>query len=106
MKMPNPATFPLLRADPHKWGPGRIHMIDEQNAHTYCGKSLGTLSGTKFSGPQRIVTCKLCIRSNRYPRPGRFVGPPMKPHAVALVLQAVAGGAMWFAALWAVGVIC
>jgi hypothetical protein len=40
--------FPLLRADPHHWGAGLVHLIDEETDQTLCGKSPGGCPGTKF----------------------------------------------------------
>jgi hypothetical protein len=55
--------FPLLRADPHKWGRGAIHLIDEERDQTRCGKSPGACPGTKFWGTQQEITCKTCLAS-------------------------------------------
>lgn len=54
---------PLLKADPHKWGQGLVHLIDEERDQTLCGKSRGGCPGTKFWGPRRQITCKSCLRS-------------------------------------------
>lgn len=54
---------PLLRADPHRWGAGLVHLIDEEKDQTYCGKSPGGCPGTKFRGPRERITCKSCLRS-------------------------------------------
>lgn len=55
--------IPLLRADPHKWGRGAIHQIDEDKDQTVCGKSPGACPGTKFYGTKEQITCKICLRS-------------------------------------------
>jgi len=53
---------PLLRADPHRWGSGLIHLIDVENDKTYCGKPPRTCPGTKFQGGRDQITCKACLR--------------------------------------------
>jgi hypothetical protein len=54
---------PLLRADPHRWGNGLVHQIDDGRDTTLCGKSPAVCPGTRFSGPQSQITCKVCRRS-------------------------------------------
>lgn len=56
-------SLPLLRADPHRWGAGLVHLIDAEKDQTYCGKSPGGCPGTKFQGGHDDVTCKTCLRS-------------------------------------------
>ena len=58
-----PSLVPLLRADPHHWGAGLIHLIDEEKDQTYCGKSPGGCPGRKFYGGRDKITCKSCLRS-------------------------------------------
>jgi hypothetical protein len=53
---------PLLRADPHRWGAGLVHLIDEERDQTWCGKSPGGCPG-KLWGPREAITCKSCLRS-------------------------------------------
>lgn len=54
---------PLLRADPHRWGAGLVHLIDQDKDQTLCGKSPGGCPGTKFWGRRDKITCKSCLRS-------------------------------------------
>jgi len=56
-------TVPLLRADPHNWGSGRVHEIDDERDQTLCGKSPANCPGTRFDGSRRQVTCRGCQRS-------------------------------------------
>lgn len=55
--------IPLLKAEPHKWGHGLIHQIDEERDQTLCGKSPGGCPGTRFWGSTSQITCKACLRS-------------------------------------------
>ena len=54
---------PLLRADPHRWGAGLIHLIDPDRDQTMCGKSPGGCPGTKFYSTRDRITCRSCLRS-------------------------------------------
>lgn len=56
-------TVPLLRADPHNWGNGHVHEIDDERDQTLCGKSPSNCPGTRFRGPRSQITCKGCQRS-------------------------------------------
>ena len=53
----------LLRADPHRWGNGLVHQIDDGRDSTLCGQSPARCPGTRFSGPQSLITCKRCKSS-------------------------------------------
>ena len=55
--------LPLLRADPHNWGQGLVHLIDAERDQTMCGKSPGGCPGTKFLGTTEKITCRSCLRS-------------------------------------------
>jgi len=56
--------LPLLRADPHRWGPGSVHQIDpDREAQTLCGKYLSRCPGTKFKGFGDEITCNVCLKS-------------------------------------------
>lgn len=54
---------PLLRADPHQWGSGRVHEIDEDIDKTLCGQTPAKCPGRKFYGRRDEITCKGCVRS-------------------------------------------
>lgn len=54
---------PLLRADPHRWGSGLVHLINVERDQTWCGKSPGGCPGTKFYGDLDDITCKSCLRA-------------------------------------------
>lgn len=56
-------SLPLLRADPHNWGRGLVHLIDDERDQTMCGKSPGGCPGTKFLGTTDKITCRSCLRS-------------------------------------------
>jgi 5-methylcytosine-specific restriction endonuclease McrA len=52
----------LLRAAPHQWGAGRVHLLDtEKTDRTYCGKTASECGGTQFIGRRDQITCKLCL---------------------------------------------
>jgi hypothetical protein len=53
----------LLRADPHRWGNGLVHQIDDGRDSTLCGQSPARCPGTRFDGPQSLITCKRCKSS-------------------------------------------
>jgi hypothetical protein len=52
-----------LRADPHKWGAGAIHLLDPINGKTICGKDRQVCPGMPLLGQIEEITCKGCIRS-------------------------------------------
>jgi len=58
-----PESLPLLRASPHRWGPGMVHQIDAEQGQTFCGKSFSRCPGEKFNGASDLITCKVCVRS-------------------------------------------
>jgi 5-methylcytosine-specific restriction endonuclease McrA len=60
---PDDSRLPLLRADPHQWGAGAVHLIDVQRGLTRCGKGPGVCPGKKFWGELEQVTCKICLAS-------------------------------------------
>jgi hypothetical protein len=52
----------LWHADPHKYGHGKIHIIDRDNSDkTYCGQLLKACPG----GPAKttMATCKICLNA-------------------------------------------
>lgn len=56
-------NLPLLRAHPHQWGSGHVHLIDPDRDQTICGQSPARCPGDKFHGTLEQVTCKACHRS-------------------------------------------
>lgn len=55
----NDRTPQLWAADPHKFGPGKIHLIDlDKPEQTYCGKMLAAFSGRPFFTGE--ATCLMC----------------------------------------------
>lgn len=52
----------LYQADPHEFGPGKVHLIDAENLErTLCGKWLRAVPGkTTTSGRG---TCKICLNA-------------------------------------------
>jgi hypothetical protein len=56
--------YQLWKADAHKWGEGKTHIVigadATENARTRCGKYLHTLPGTGHYGPIGQVTCNGC----------------------------------------------
>jgi hypothetical protein len=53
----------LLRADPHDWGMGHVHEIDDERDQTLCGKNPARCPGKRFQGTRALVTCRGCQRS-------------------------------------------
>lgn len=56
-------SVPLLRADPHRWGSGRVHQIDRERDQTMCGKTPANCPGTAFQGAHDQITCQACLRA-------------------------------------------
>lgn len=49
----------LWAADPHRFGPGKVHAIDhDRPLQTYCGKVMSAFPGKPVSSGS--VTCKVC----------------------------------------------
>lgn len=49
----------LWAADPHQFGPGKVHALDpERDGQTYCGKLTAAFPGKPVSSGK--VTCKIC----------------------------------------------
>jgi hypothetical protein len=57
-----PGPTRLLVADAHKFGPGKIHILDRED-RTLCGRSLDSCPGQIRKGHEDDVTCQLCARS-------------------------------------------
>jgi len=53
----------LLRAHPHAWGPGAIHLVNEGTGRTWCGKELSTIPGDIFRAFNQEITCRSCKKS-------------------------------------------
>lgn len=54
--------YALWAADPHQFGPGKVHMVDSDDAErTLCGKWLKAISG-KLAQSGR-ATCKICLNA-------------------------------------------
>jgi len=58
-----PHTGTLLHGAPHQWGPGAIHLFDQEKGRTLCGKSREDCPGRLAPGLLEDATCKVCIRS-------------------------------------------
>ena len=53
------STLRLWAADPHQFGPGKIHAVDDERpTMTYCGKVISAFPGKPISIGR--VTCKIC----------------------------------------------
>lgn len=49
----------LWAADPHQYGPGKVHVVDAEKAdRTYCGKMLAACPGKPTTA--REATCQIC----------------------------------------------
>lgn len=56
------AQYALWAADPHEFGPGKIHLVDnEDHERTLCGKWLKAVPG-KLTRAGR-ATCKICLNA-------------------------------------------
>jgi exodeoxyribonuclease-5 len=51
----------LLRAHPHLWGPGRVHLLADNR--TFCGRHRDNCPGEPFRGPVDAVTCQSCLKA-------------------------------------------
>lgn len=58
-----PGKIPLLRADPHRWGMGKVHQIDPTSDRTLCGQTPARCPGEKFLGTADQTTCGACQQS-------------------------------------------
>lgn len=52
-----------LRAHPHQWGPGLIHIFDRDSRKTFCGKTRDVCSGDLGAGSMDEITYKVCLKS-------------------------------------------
>lgn len=60
------AEVNLLVASPHRYGPGQVHVWDDDEAKTLCGRLMVDCPGDiEWSRQLAHVTCKLCLRSWR-----------------------------------------
>lgn len=54
----------LLFADPHQWGPGKVHVLKFDEGlgedRTFCGKTLVSCPGTSKQGRLSQMTCAVC----------------------------------------------
>lgn len=59
----------LWAADPHQFGPGKVHIVDDQNeGKTMCGRFLSAVPESWTGAKQ--ATCKICL-NNVAARPER-----------------------------------
>lgn len=50
----------LWSADPHRYGPGKIHIVDgKDDSKTLCGKFLAAMPGSQSKATH--ATCKICL---------------------------------------------
>lgn len=57
-----PASFTLLKADPHRHGPGKVHLF--VGGRTRCGKTQANCPGRQLLGDLELVTCGGCRNSH------------------------------------------
>ncbi len=51
----------LWAADPHQFGPGKVHVVDDKDARkTLCGKFLSAMPG---SARATKATCRICLNA-------------------------------------------
>ena len=53
----------LLKAHPHEWGPGKVHLLVGDESKTYCGKQVSSCPGDVTDGEQKSVTCVACLKA-------------------------------------------
>jgi hypothetical protein len=54
----------LLVAASHKWGAGKIHVLNVDSTHTLCGRTHQQCPGEiAYSKPLDEVTCQICAKS-------------------------------------------
>ena len=58
----------VLRAAPHKFGLGKIHIWLYEEDQTRCGRNLPACPGLVSPGQFDDVSCRSCIRSYETPR--------------------------------------
>ena len=58
----------VLRAAPHKWGLGKIHIWLYEEDVTQCGRNLTTCPGLVGPGQLEDVSCRSCTRSYETPK--------------------------------------
>lgn len=77
-------AVPLLKAHPHKWGPGKVHRFNRQHNRTFCGKAPKDCPGDMLEGNPEMADCKVCrevlerarLRALRF---GDWSRPPPPP---------------------------
>ena len=73
----------LLRADPHRFGPGKVHLLRDDR--TRCGKAREDCPGQLEQGPLERVDCKGCLTGvaadRRHERQAPRVGGKAAPMA-------------------------
>jgi hypothetical protein len=56
----NTATQRLWAADPHQYGPGKVHIVDSSDeSKTMCGRFVAAIPGRSASARQ--ATCRICL---------------------------------------------
>lgn len=56
------ATQKLWAADPHQYGPGKIHIVDDEDgSRTFCGKILSAMPGKPTTATK--ATCRICLNA-------------------------------------------
>ena len=57
-----PIVLSLLYASKHRWGEGHVHVFNEFESKTLCGKTLAACPGELDHGGESEITCKACQR--------------------------------------------
>ncbi len=52
----------ILKAAPHKWGLGKVHLLQQAQEKTLCGIPLGQIVGEQHEGLVGQITCDRCLR--------------------------------------------
>jgi hypothetical protein len=59
--VPAPDVVFLLRAHDHHWGKGHVHVFNEDEGKTLCGRTLAACPGEPDFGDEADITCKACL---------------------------------------------
>jgi hypothetical protein len=76
--VPAPDVVRLLRAHDHYWGKGHVHLFNDDEDKTLCGKTLASCPGETGFGDQADITCKACL--NKIKRKTMHTGHQRKSH--------------------------
>jgi hypothetical protein len=59
----NYQNYYYWKADPHRWGPGRAHLIGPSGRKTLCGRPLSTTPGRLVPASTNECDCRACLQT-------------------------------------------